>query len=323
MYGQLFLSNTNKGSIDGGSRQLYIREKIMKKNNYVMILSGILLLTCNNLYLFADEPTNLAPIWKVGDSWSIKATWYSDINFLSRTEEEAKEKKRREYTFLANFKVTKIINTNDFNPSYRPTKLSERARYANEVHPSKGYECFEIEVTFPNDNTEYQGLNLLYYQSRYLLYFRTEAMNLIRVLDNSIRADGSIKNDRTDYPMDPNGPLINDVSSRIPFDWPDWRKKDIKVELDINAQYKKEKLFLSEVDIITQQIKEKSFSDKDGKSYDGFEISMVEKRREDNKEIAKIITKWKKGLPWWSERKKYDDQGNITEEMEIEILKDH
>ena len=245
----------------------------------------------------AEESLSLAPQWKVGDSWSIKATWYSDINFLSRTEEEAKEKKRRGYSFFANFEVTNIINTSDFNPPYNPTSLRERARYKNKIQPSKGYECFEIKVSLPKDGDGFQR--------RYLLYFRTEVMNLIRVIDNSIRTDGVIMNERCDYPMDPNGPFISIERYRIPFDWPDWSQKDIDVKQDDKIK--------------TQQIQEKSFSDKDGKRYDGFEITMAEKRREDNKETAKIITKWKKGLPWWSERKKYDEQGNITEEMEIEI----
>ncbi|MBN1975279.1 MAG: hypothetical protein JW787_16670 [Sedimentisphaerales bacterium] len=272
----------------------------MKK--HIIKLIVVLSMACISPYVFTEESTSFAPQWEIGDSWSIKGALYSDNNLYSMSGDNTpKENIRKAYPFTADFNVTKIISTNDFKTPYRPSSVKERVRYNNMEHPEGGYKCFEIQVAFPKGEDGSQ--------SKYILYIRIDTMNLIRILNNSVRSDGSVIDLINDYCIDPNGPLFTTyVRSTIPFDWPDWRKKDINV----NGESK----------IKVQQIKEITFSDKDGKSYDGLEITMGEKNRENDKYVSRSIIKWKKGQPWWSEIKQYDYNGEISRDIEIVIEKE-
>jgi hypothetical protein len=265
----------------------------------ILLISIFCIIICNSLDGFAEEPDSSKPLqWKVGDNWIVR-TWNAIGGFSTSGKEKA-EIIRKGKPLTVTFKVNRIIYTNDFEIPYRPSSIEERVKYNKSIHPENGYKCFEIQVTYPKDD--------LGFQSRYLLYFRLDTLNLIRILNNSIRTDGSIVNLKTDYPIDPNGPIFTeDIHSSIPFNWPDWQKKDLRIESKDGLKSR------------IQQFEKKILSDTDNDSYNGFELTISQRNELDNKDIVRTIQKWKDGYPWWSESIVYDKNGEILYEAELII----
>ena len=138
-----------------------------------------------------------------------------------------------------------------------------------------------------------------------MLYLRKDKGNLIRISKISRRSDGSIININTDYPLDPNGPVITTgIFSSIPFDWPDWQKDQVVVEEDKGKK------------LIKQEIKEKSLMDAMGKSYNGHEVTMklIYKKNEEERVWVRTVQNWKTDAKWWEEIKRYDEKGEIISE---------
>jgi hypothetical protein len=240
--------------------------------------------------------------WKVGDSWTVR-TWYA-IAANYKDKEEGHKYIRKGKPLDVHFEIERIISTKDFNVTYTPTDLEERIKEKYKSLPQEGYKCYEISVIFPEEETGFQ--------TRYLLYYREDTGNLIRVQNVSKRTDGSIVNTKVDYPIDPNAPIIerhNDCL--IPFDWPNWQK------INVMVKHKKQKR------IILQEIKEKTFTDKDNKTFEGTEVNMVLKKVENSqeKDFVRNVQKWDPKFPWWTEAIRYNEKGEIIAEAELVLKK--
>ena len=195
--------------------------------------------------------------WKVGDSWVVKV-WYGLVG--PSTEPNGPSIVRQPMGTPVNltFTVRDIKLIADFKPHYSPGTVQERIRFKKKNISLDKYKCFEVE-------TEYFG-------SKYLLYFRTDTGNLIRV--NSF-----------DYAIDPNGPIRHDVSL---FDFPDLTTKKgfFKIE--------------DESGIIQQTIKPIMVKGFDGVEGKGWQCTIVEISKIRDKVVYKSIQKWRKGDPWWT-----------------------
>ena len=252
----------------------------------------------------AQVPDSPRLRWKIGDSWGVR-TWCTIVTRYGDS------KRKNAYIIKgtpvdAFFKVSDIKSTAVFKIPYMPTDLHERFKKKYKSMPKEGYKCFEIELVFPKEEAGFQR--------RYLLYYRRDIGNLIRVLDNSIRRDGSVKESVTDFPIDPNGPIIIEhIPSPIPFDFPDFTKGgDFSKQEILDKEGKDERL-------ISQKIRHGLLKAPDGTEYEGDEITMTIKKenKEEKKEEIKSIQKWRKGDPWWSEMAKFKDGEILAEAVLI------
>jgi len=235
--------------------------------------------------------------WQIGDKWTVR-TW------LAKAKQTSKKSYyiRKGRPIDIDFEVLSVKSLDDFDISYQPSRLSERREYNKLVKAGKikkdEIKCFGVQVTYPVSGTGFQ--------ERYLLYFRKDKGNLIRILNNSRKADGSTRNFTTDsFPLDPNGPVITtDVPSLVPFDWPNWQKQRVAVEEKKVNKLRK------------QEIKERTLTDVKGKSYNGLEVTMklIHKKDETEKLLSKTVQKWEKDAKWWQEIKRYDEKGEIISE---------
>jgi hypothetical protein len=272
--------------------------------NTITILA--LLFIVENVY--SDEASTDGPKWEIGEKWKVR-TWLAKGGISSDREPTPVIRKGREW--IANFEVVGIVSTADFNVPYLPINLEERTKDKYKNMPKEGYQCYKVEVIFPVD-----GMG---FQRRYLLYYRTDTGNLIRVLDNSIRQDGSIKNFPTDFPIDPNGPNL-DADRECPvFSFPDFR-------VDTN-DFSSEDVFSKDdpnwIKRVDQKVSTQKLKNVQGKEYTEHEIVMcqqsIAKKKGGKDEIryeTKVVQKWRAGEPWWREMKKYED-GKLVYEAEL------
>ena len=275
----------------------------MKKAN-IYILAIVILLTSSVYSYVVGEDSVFLP-WKVGDSWKVRI-WYAKGGGPSFPKKEQKYIRKRSPAEVL-FKVKAIVSLRKLSPPYFPSEISKR-KEAKKKLKAKDYKCFEIQVTHPKSSSGFQR--------RYLLYFRKDTKNLIRVLNNSIRTDGSIVSVKYDYPIDPNGPVFTKgTASAIPFDWPNWQKEKVTVEK------KPRKGTNGDTIVFKQDVQRKTIKEPQGKSFNGYvvELKLVTKQQKTETEEVRVIStqKWKEKAKWWSQAIRYDENGEITHEAEL------
>jgi len=252
---------------------------------------SLLFLTVGLHICLGEEPIHKE--WQIGDTWKVR-TWLAISKHTARENYTIRKGKAID----VEFEVVGEKSLADFATPYLPIEIPERAKYKKKIRDGiikeSEIRCFEIRVLFPEEETGFR--------QRYLLYFRKDTGSLIRVLNNSLRDDGSIINQVTDCPIDPNEPAITgEIGSLVPFDWAVFGRKELKHE--------KEGFSLE------QEVKEKKVKDAEGKEYSEYDvvISKKVKKGEEEVELERCEQKWRKGDPWWSEAKRYKDGELITE----------
>lgn len=207
---------------------------------------------------FCEDPN--CPKWQENDSWKVR-TWYSQGGFSTGDSKTKSEYIRKGTPVDVVFRVEKNVNIKDKT-------------------------CYSIQVIFPKESSNFQR--------RYQLFFEKETCRLIRIVDKSIRIDGTIKNIITDFNDNKDGPVfVSDISSLIPFDFPDF--KSSAYERIDNKAVRIQK-------INKRILKQKGKKDQTEKDVEESEITM--ELNKPGKHIVNIQQNWRKGEPWWRESKK-------------------
>ena len=192
----------------------------MKNVRTLMVLVSLIMGIGMLESIKADTLNSPTKIWKIGDSWKVhRWSWYIPAEVLPAASKKIDEEslKPRKYETTMIFEVKGIVSTADFDVPYEPSNLQERTKEKYRNMPKEGYPCYEVAVIFPEENTGFKR--------RYLLYYRINTGNLIRVLNSSIRQDDSVMSSKTDYPIDPDGPNLDADRECYTFGFPDFRVK--------------------------------------------------------------------------------------------------
>jgi len=200
--------------------------------------------------------------WKVGDKWQVR-TWLASVKLA---------KKRGE----------KDITT-------RKAKALEAQFEVMGVKTNKSIECYEVRIMYPKAPDGFQ--------ERCQLYYSTQRGNLVQVVNNSLRADGTELKLIYDYNRTNTPTCTPDVMSMIPFDFPIFAESGKRLSVkDGDRETKQE---------ITQS--------KDG----DFETLITTIAPGQVRQYErKVVQKWRKGKPWWIETKVFVN-GEITKEAEL------
>ncbi len=204
--------------------------------------------------------------WKMGDCWTVR-TWYATVMNRAR-EGEAPTFVRKGKEVLVSFSVggTKEV---------------------------EGHACHEIMGVFPKDGTGFQR--------RYLLYFRADTGRLVRVVNHSVRTDGSVMHSVTRLSVDGTGPtIVRDPPGGILFDFPDFRLGDGSATDGDGWEN-------------SQVVSTQTLKDPDGQEHSAREIVLT--RSKGDQEIKTVQT-WVEGEPWWRRAVKYEN-GKIINEAEL------
>lgn len=194
--------------------------------------------------------------WEVGDSWTVR-TWYGIGAIYGDNRESIFERRGKPVDVI--FEVFNIRSVKD-------------------------HQCYEIKVTYPKDE--------LGFQEQYNLYIRCDVGNLIRIVDSSIRSDGSSKNIIYDYLVEPNGPVLaTNVSTLIPFDFP---------------------VFLRDKIIFQDKSRSLELSQKISKATSDSELIVTIGAKVNDGEIESV-QKWEHGYPWWKEAKRLENGKTVNE----------
>jgi len=225
----------------------------MRKIATLFTMSMICLL--KTVFAESGISVSLMPKWKVGDRWSVR-TWYA--------------------------KVTKDPNDSNKPLVTRKGVPIEVTFEVSNVAAIEGHECFELKVTFPKDQTNFQR--------RYKLYYTKNEHALICLINTSLRDDGSVVNSQYNYSFNTNVPVLTlDVGSIIPFDTPAFAQPQ---KISKGRRKNRE---------VTQEISES------GEKQGSFVVVMSTKY---NGKTRVVLQEWELDLPWWK-------SVNITMDGEI------
>ncbi|MGB2986772.1 MAG: hypothetical protein WBE26_12935 [Phycisphaerae bacterium] len=212
------------------------------------------------------------PGWKVGDQWTVR-TWYAVGMIPGDKRPPIYVRKGAEV--LVSFSVSMI----------------------KEI---EGQSCYEVRVVYPPDETGFQD--------RYLLYYRTDTFKLVRVVNNSLRTDGSVVDSVERFRIDENGPTIvsGSYQSAVPFSFPDLNCGDTeRTDADKYAHRQ----------VVTTRVAK----DADGGEHTEREFVLAYSK---NNYERKTVLTWVDGEPWWRHAIKYRDisserKGEIAGEAEL------
>jgi len=256
----------------------------MNRTLYILISAAFgIFLSC--ICGAALRPPSPQPPWKVGDSWKVR-TWKMKIDLTSLA---AVPKKGPPVDIT--FEIRRVVSTSDFAIPYLG-RGPLRARYGNPTLPPGGYQCFEIQAASSPGSSEHQ--------EKFLLYFRRDTGNLIRILDNSGRKDGPAVNMLWDFSPDPNGPVTETgfTPRQIFFTFPDFTQDPNYVRERVIGPNQDDK------EVIRQTITAHIVKSKDGTEREEYEVVMLTQRRGYE---FKTVQKWRKGDPWWYEARQYEN----------------
>jgi hypothetical protein len=206
-----------------------------------------------------------SPQWRKGDSWIVR-TWYGKGAIHG-------DKRDR-------FFVNKAIPIDVY------FQVVDVKTFKKEV-------CYQIQVTFPKDERGFQR--------RWILYIRQDDLTLKRIVNNSIKSDGSFVNIWYDFPK---GPVLADnVESLIPFDFPLFSQKKILFQDEARAREVKQEAFFLTIKLRDRIQRVIQFT--------------ISTKKDDT--VIKAVQKWQYGKPWWSEAKRFKDGKIIAEAILVEF----
>ncbi len=238
----------------------------MRVANIRSLVFGSLMLGCLTGARPA-APTQSAPQWAVGDSWRVGA-WHAQAFRPDKRATQGTHKLKGRMIGV-NFQVTDIKKVGST-------------------------ECYEVQVTFPKEDTGFQRC--------YRAYYDRDTRRLVRVTDVSVLPDGTTKDSTTDYPADSAGPTFADnVPSPVPFDWPDQVRDNVPAEAtDATPQ-----------------------ADKAGRTAQatvaGSQEDEVTLTKSSPKRESKVVQRWHKGEPWWRLARKYENGQLVSEAVLLEL----
>jgi len=227
--------------------------------------------------------------WKVGDSWRLR-TWKMKTNLAARDPVP-----RKGSPIDITFEVRRLLSTSDFEVPYLQLAL-DRAAYGNPTLPPEGYKCFEVQVTFPPEGSGYER--------RFLLYFRRETGNLIRILSIFGKKEDPEGKDYRDLSPVPDGPIMGTdytVHGTL-FDFPDFTQDPNFVRARALGRDPNDK------EVTKQTITTRTVKLEDGTEHEEYEVVMLAKH---GTYEVKTIQKWRKGDPWWYEARHYENEKPI------------
>lgn len=230
----------------------------------IVCMAGLIARAC---LCFGDQTTR-GPTWNVGDSWTVR-TWYATVTRYAR--KDAKD------IFIRKGKEVLI--------SMSVTGVKE----------IEGHSCYEIRAVYPKDETGFQ--------KRYLLYFRADAVKLVRIVDKSLKSDGAPKHSVTRYPMEGEGPTIADPGppGSFLYSFPALSTGDF-ASADEDGRIRR------------QARSEGVKQDATGRSYTEKEFVLTVSK--EDRELRKVVFTWVEGDPWWR-RAVYWKDGKIVTEAEL------
>ncbi len=253
------------------------------------VVSGLIVLVfgCQTRGATLRPPAPQA-MWKIGDSWKVR-TWDTKIRLSSRR--AGVEAIGKGLPIDTIFEVRRLVSTSDFETPY--LRLAwERERYGNPTLPPEGYKCFEIQAAFPPQDSGYQ--------ERFLLYFRQDTGNLIRILKTSGNKDAPPRELYWDFSPVPEGPIVGTdytTHGRL-FDFPDFTQDPNFVRaspIGRDPNYK---------EVTKQTITTRTVKSEDGAEHEEYEVVMVTGHAAYE---LRTVQKWRKGDPWWYEARHYEN----------------
>lgn len=208
-----------------------------------------------------------APQWKVGDSWQVGA-WHAQVY---RPEERAQ---------MGDYKLKgRMISV-----AFEVTGIKTVGQAA----------CYEVNVTFPKEETGFQR--------HYEVFYAKDSGKLIRVRDISLLPDETTKDLTTDLQADAQGPVFLDsVPGAVPLEWPDLARQNIAPQA-------------APAGTVSQATVPGSVSSGGTASEDEVTLTKSTAKKE-----AKVVQRWRKGEPWWRVARKYDGGQLVEEAILLEV----
>ena len=223
------------------------------------------------------------PQWNIGDTWTVR-TWYAKVAIYSdKTRPMVNVRKGR--TVQVSFEITGMKSVRD-------------------------RECYEIRVAHPLGEDGFQ--------IRYLLYVDKEKGNLLRIVDNALRPDGSSVHSIEDFPISPAEPILTtNVLSLIPFDFPLWSKAESRssgkqhtIDVEISQEVTDataENLREPKVQEVNDALKDKSRV---------VRMKRIRKNTTAGTEELESIQVWEPGCRWWTKALRIEN-GEMKNEAEL------
>lgn len=229
------------------------------------LVIGSMMVACLTGVPQAGGQGQAAPQWNVGDTWRVGA-WHGQV-----------------------FRPDKRPQTGTYKMKGRMVSVTFEVTGTETVG---GTQCHVVKVTFPAEETGFQRL--------YQVYYATDTGKLIRVLDVSVRPDGSTKNIATDYPADSQGPtFVDSVSSLVPLDWPNLARENV----------------VSPSNAVQATIPGTAQSP-DGTVQPQDEVMLT---KSSGRNDAKVVQHWRQGETWWRDAKKYKNGQLVSEAVLLEV----
>lgn len=244
----------------------------MQTNNTRCVLLASIVFGC-----FAAVPPSASgqsvPQWAVGDSWKV-GTWHGQV-------------------FRRPAFADAPASQGAYNPRGRMITVTFEVTGVQKVGET---DCYEVQVTFPKEDTGFQR--------HYRIYYSTQTGRLVRISDLSIKPDGTTKDVTTDYPAASQGPtLIADVPSLVPLDWPDFIQPDATAST-------------GGVVTASQTTVHGTVRLASGAVVQQDEVTLT---GTPGKKQAKCVQQWQPPDPWWREAKAYRGGELVSESILLEV----
>lgn len=243
----------------------------MRTRTAVSILLGSLAVGC----LMGTQPAawaQSAPHWTVGDTWQV-GVWQGQA-YLRRGSGAA-------------------ASQGAYNPRGRMITVSFQV---SGVQTIGDQECYEVQVTFPREETGFRRM--------YQVYYAKDTGKLLRVKDVSLTPAGATRDVTTDYASNTSGPTaVYDVASLVPLDWPGWTQEN--VDAPASGARRTSQSTTHEV---------AQLQDGTSQPVDVVTLTTLAGQKE-----IRVVQQWSKGAAWWNEAKKYDNGRLVAEAMLLEV----
>lgn len=211
------------------------------------------------------------PKWAVGDSWQV-GVWQGQI-------------------FRPGSAAAATQGTYKLKGRMVPVAFHVLA-----IKPVNNNDCYELDILFPPEST---GL-----QRHYQACYRTDTLRLVQITDISVRPDGTTKESVRNYAPTSQGPtFVDDLSSLVPLDWPDWTKENTTSTAGNTAP-------------TSQVMAAVSLSVSGGTSQPANQITLTQGS---GPGAVKTVQVWKPGEPWWREAAKFMSGRQVADAVLLEV----